>query len=85
MKDVVAGEFVAALLPLLGEGLFGGEGDLDGADDFGDVVEVDGCGGAGVEAGEDAVEVGWASVLTQLGCSFAETVAEAGLLGRGGE
>src|SRR5216683_304977 len=84
-EDVVAGEFVASLLPLLGEGLFGGEGDLDGADDFGDVVEVDGCGGGGVEAGEDTVEVGWASVLTQLGCSFAETIAEAGLLGRGGE
>ena len=52
-QDAVAGEGVAALLPLDCHGshgsaagavmrLGGGEGDLDGADDLGDVVGVDG-------------------------------------------
>ena len=35
--------------------------DFDGADDLGDVVAVDRCGGGWVEAREDAVEVGWAA------------------------
>ena len=56
--------------------------DLDGADDFWDVVDVDGCGSGGVQAGEEAVEIGWAA----LGCgTLAEAFALAGLLGRRGE
>ena len=43
-----------------------GEGDFDGADDLGDVVGVDGGGGGGVEAREEAVQVsgaaGWLRV-----------------------
>lgn len=42
-QDAVAGERVAALLPLLGERPFCGEGDFDGADYFRNVVGVDGC------------------------------------------
>ena len=57
-------------------GCFAASGDLDGADDLGDVVAVDGCGGGDVEACEDAVEVGWASCRGDL----AQAVAEAGLL-----
>ena len=55
-QDAIAGEGVAALLPLFGHGsaldcveaLAGCERDLDGAYDFGDVVGVDRrCSGAG--------------------------------------
>ena len=58
-----------------------GEGDFDGADDFGDVVDVDGCCGGWVEAGEEAVEVGGATGRGE----FAEAFALAGFLGRSGE
>ena len=77
-EDAVSGEDVAALLPLLGEGLAGGKGDFDGADGFGDVIGMDGGGGGWVEAGEDLVEVGRATCDGQV----AEAVAEAGLNGR---
>ena len=80
-QDAIAGEGVAALLPLLGERFFCGEGDFDGADYFGDVVDVDGCGCGWVEAGEEAMEVGGAAGLGE----FAEAFALAGFLGRGGE
>ena len=80
-QDAIAGEGVAALLPLFGERSFCGEGDFDGADYFGDVVDVDGCCGSWVEAGEDTVEVGGATGLDE----FAEAFALAGFLGRGGE
>ena len=45
-QNAIAGEGVAALLPLLGERLICGERDFDGADDLGDVIGVDGgrCG-----------------------------------------
>src|ERR1017187_1112400 len=62
-QDAVAGEGVAALFPLLRDGRAGGERHLDGADDFGRVVGVDERGGGGVEAGEDAVEVGGVFLL----------------------
>ena len=77
-QDAVAGEGIAALLPLLGERLLCGERDLDGADDFGDVVGVDGCGCGRVEAGEDAVQIGRAVGFGAL----AQTFAPAGLCGR---
>jgi len=50
-QDAVADESVAALLPLLSERLICGERDFDGADHFGDVVQVDGRCCVGVEAG----------------------------------
>jgi hypothetical protein len=89
VEDAVAGEGVATLLPLDCDGstaagaerLACGEGDFDGANDFGDVVGVDGGGGGGVEPGEDAVEVGGAA----SGGEDAEAFALAGCLGRGGE
>jgi hypothetical protein len=46
-EDAEAGERVAGLLPLAGDGLAGGEGDFNGADELGCVVGVDercGCG-----------------------------------------
>ena len=80
-QDAVAGEGVAALLPLLGEGLSAARRDFDGADYFGDVVGVD-CGGCGgVKTGEEAVQVGGAA----SGGEFAEAFALAGLFGRSGE
>ena len=58
-QDAVAGERVAAgCCHCCGDGLAGGEGDLDGADELGRVVGVDQGGGGGVEAGEDAVQMG---------------------------
>jgi len=82
-EDAVAGERVAGLLlPLLGDGLPGGEGNFDGADDFWAVVGVDEGGGCGVEASKDAVEVGGAF----LGRAGAEFFAERLVaLGRGEE
>ena len=80
-EDAVAGEGIAALLPLLGEGLSGCERDFNGADYFGDVVAVDGFGGGFIEAGEDFVEVDGPAG----GGEVAEALALAGLDGRRGE
>ena len=56
-QDAVAVKGVAALLPLLGERLIGGERDLDSADYFRDVIGVDGCGRGWVEPGEETVQI----------------------------
>ena len=86
-QDAVASERVAALLPLDRHGralvlaLDRCQGDLDGADDFGDVVGVDGGGGGFVEASEDAMEVGGAAG----GGDVAEAFALTGLWRRGGK
>lgn len=78
IENAISGEGVAALLPLLRKGLIGGDGDFDGADDFGDIVDMDGRGCGGVEAGEHAVQIGGAA----SGGELAEAFALAGLLGR---
>jgi hypothetical protein len=80
-EDAVAGESVAALLPLLGKRFVCRDRDFDGADDLGDVVCVDGCCCGGVEASEDAVQVGGTAGLGES----AEAFALAGLLRRRGE
>ena len=88
-QDAVAGEGVAALLPLDGHGstldgigaLAGCERDFDGAHDFGYVVGVNGCCRGLVEAGEDAVKIGGAAG----GGDVAEAFSLAGLLGWGRE
>jgi hypothetical protein len=79
-EDAEAGERVAALLPLAGDGLARGEGDLDGADELGRVVGVDLDGGGGVEAREDAVEMGGAGVR-----ALAQLVAQRFMAGWTGE
>jgi len=78
-KDTVTGEGVSAFLPLDrhrsaaagAERLIGCERDLDGADDFGDVVGVDGGGCLGVEASKDAVEIGRAAGCGEFAKAFA--------------
>jgi hypothetical protein len=64
-----------------GEWLACGQADLDGANYFGDVVDVDGGCSGGVETGEEAVEVGRAVGYGAL----AEAFAVAGLSGGCGE
>ena len=61
--------------------LAGGERDFDGADELGRVVGVDEAGGGGVEAGEDAMQVGRAAKLGAL----AELLAQRLLARRRGE
>ena len=74
-EDAEAGEGVAtALLPLGGEGLLSGEAEGEGAEELGGVVGVDGLGGAGVEAREQAVEVSGAAA----GAEGVEALAEGG-------
>jgi hypothetical protein len=80
-QDTVAGEGVTALLPLLGERPLCGDRDFDGADYFGDVVDMDGSGRDWVEAREEAVQVSGATGPGE----FAEAFASAGFLGRGGK
>jgi hypothetical protein len=55
------------------DALTGCEGDLDGADDFRDVVGVDGGGSCFVEAREDAMQVGRAAGGGDVAKAFALT------------
>jgi len=71
-QDVEAGERIARLLPLAGDGPAGGERNLNGADDLGRVVGMDQLCRGGVEMAEDAVQVHWA---TELG-ALAELIAQ---------
>src|SRR5271170_8008552 len=80
-QNPVAGEGVAALLPLLREGLLCGERDFDGANYFGDVVGVDGRSCGWIEAGEQAVNIRGAASCGDP----TETLALTGLFGRRGE
>lgn len=77
-QDAIAGEGVAAFLPLLSKRLLCGERDFDGADDFGDVVGVNGRCGCCVEASEEAVNVGRSVRFGAL----AEAFAVSGVRGR---
>ena len=56
-QDAIAGEGVAALLPLCGERAFCGERDFNGADYFGDIVDVNGCSRGWIETREDTMKV----------------------------
>src|SRR6185312_4277085 len=95
-EDVVAGEGVAARLPLRGLRSAGGERDLEAANEFGHVVGVDGASGGGVEALENAVKmrpgagaqtVAKGVVARWCGCESVEQSAqvEAGASGDDGE
>lgn len=75
-QDAIAGEGVAAFLPLCRERAFCGERDFNGADDFRDIVDVNGCSRGWIEAREDTMKVSSTSGLTD----FAEAFALAGLL-----
>jgi hypothetical protein len=55
-ENAIAGEGVAAGFPGFGEGLAGGEADLDGADELGLVVRVDALRGGWIEAAEETVQ-----------------------------
>ena len=81
LQDAIAGEGVAAFLPLCGERALCRERDFNSADDFGNVVDVNGCCGGWIETREDTMKVCRTSGLAD----FAETFALAGLLGWGGE
>ncbi len=81
-EDAEAGKGVAtALLPLGGEGLLDGEAEGKGAEELGRVVGVDGVGGVGIEAGEEAMEVGGAAAVGE----GVEALAEGGVDGGCGE
>jgi len=73
-QDPVAGEGIAPFLPLLREGLIRSEADFDGADDFRDVVDVDGGGCKAVQTGEEAVQVGGSAGCCEFAEAFALTV-----------
>ena len=58
-QDAVSGEGIAGLLiEECAHGLASGETDFQSTDELGCVVGVNACGGGGVEAREDPVEVG---------------------------
>ncbi len=77
-EDAEAGEgFSAAVLPLGGEVLAGGEAEGEGAEELGGVVGVDGLGGAGVETGKEAMEMGGGVA----GGEGTEAVAQGGIDG----
>ncbi len=81
-EDAVAGEGVAAGLPLFGDGPARSERDLDGADGLGNVVGVYAGGGRGVEPEQGVVEVFGAPG----GGAPAQEFAQGGVLrGRGEE